>query len=310
MDRKQRVALTIRKEQADRVPRGELCIDDAVVSACLGVRDVAHPHRVEFASRLGLDLVCLPADYGRRGEKSRLPATDAVRWNGLDRWCTETDFFVFVLMDGGFSWGMRLLGFEDFMLAVARDAAKIQSLVRNVEAFNSALIREAASRGAHGIVIADDIAHGSGLMIPPESLRRFFFPSLARQAELARREGLSVFFHSDGNLDSVLDDLAHSGVDGLQCIEKGAGMMDLDAVRKKYGDRLCLWGNLDPALLTAPLNREELEREVSAIAATASRGGVIFGTSSGLFKGMLPGSIQYAYGLLSQEPPRISPVQI
>ena len=302
MDRKRRVALTIRKERADRPPRGELCIDDAVVSGFLGVTDVAHPHRVEFASRLGLDLICLPADYGLRGETHRLPATDVVRWNDLGRWRTETDFFVFVLLDGGFSWGMRLLGFEDFMVAVARDAAKIQSLVRDVEAFNFTLIRKAASQGAHGIVLADDIAHGSGLMIPPESLRRLFFPSIARQAELARSVGLSVFFHSDGNLNSILDDLAYSGVDGLQCLEKAAGM-DLDAVHKELGDRLCLWGNLDPALLTAPLNREELERQVSAITATAARGGVIFGTSSGLFKGMRPESIQYAYRLLSRQQP-------
>lgn len=299
MDPKRRVSLTIDGKQADRFPRGELLIDDAVQSAYFGSGGITFRHRLEFAEILGLDLICLQTDYGPQGTSFQLPVPDVPCWKDLDHWREETDLFLFALLDGGFSWCAKLLGFTNFMIAIGRCSAEVDSLVRQVEALNSDLIRRAASQGVDGIVIADDIAYSRGLMIGPEMLRRIFLPSLARQVRHARECGLRVFFHSDGNLEPVIDDLVDSGIDGLQCIEKAAGM-DLDTIQKRYGEQLCLWGNLDPAILTEPFDPTRLEAAVAAVTDAANRGGVIFGTSSGLFKGMGIESIRFVYELLRQ----------
>jgi uroporphyrinogen decarboxylase len=304
MNHKKRVALTIQRQRADRIPRGELCIDDGVVGAFLHVPHVTHRERLEFASRMDLDLICLSSDYGAGTRPDRLPAPDTLCWPDLAHWSVETDLFVFVMMDGGFSWGMKLLGFKDFMTAIMRRLPAIESILQEVDALNTVLMERAAAQGAHGVVIADDIAFTAGTMVAPDVLRRVFFPSVARQVECAHNLGLSVIFHSDGNLNSVLDDLAATGVDGLQCLEKAAGM-DLARTRKQYGDRLCFWGNLDPSLLTAPLDPLELEQQVRAVIHVANQGGIIFGTSSGLFKGMRPENLSYLHQLLSRQPCRL-----
>lgn len=294
-DSKSLVRRTIKRQAVDRIPVGELCIDDAVVAAFTGTSRVGFAQRRQVADRLGLDLICLGADYGSRNDSGALPAADAVGLNAVEAWAGQTDRFIFVLLDGGFQWGLKTLGFQQFLTMVMRQSTDVPDLLQHVEILNRRLIERAAGLGADGVVIADDIAYQHGLLLPPDRIKELFLPSLARQAEACHAAGLAVFFHSDGNLDAVLEDIAGSGFDGLQCIEAAAGM-DLAAVKADYGRQLCLWGNLDPACLVEEMSGEAIDACVEAVLASGAReGGLIFGTSSGLFQGMRPRSIERAY---------------
>lgn len=295
MSRKDRVLRAIRHQPVDRVPMGELCIDDAVVGAFLGIEKPSHRHRQAFAERIGLDLVCLATQYAERSLSKRLPAPELAGWPDLERWSRETDFFPVVLIEGAFAWGVRRWGFEGFMLKVVRDDPLIQALKLEIETLNTRLARSAAEKGATGIVLADDIAYQNGLLISPEMLRAAFFPTMARQVKIFKALGLQVFFHSDGNLGQILDDIVDAGFDGLQCIEEAAGM-DLLHLKRFYGHRLCLWGNLDPVFLTEPMAPGVLEVKVQDILSAGSPGsGFIFGTSSGLFRGVQAELVGRAY---------------
>jgi uroporphyrinogen decarboxylase len=294
-DSKSLVRRTIKRQAADRIPVGELCIDDAVVAAFTGISRVGFAQRRQVADRLGLDLICLGADYGPQNGGSALPAADAVGLNAVRQWAKQTDRFIFVLLDGGFQWGLKRWGFQKFLTMAMRRSADVSDLLQHVETLNRRLVTRAADLGADGVVIADDIAYQRGLLLPPDRIKNLFLPSLARQAEACHAAGLAVFFHSDGNLNAVLEDIAGSGFDGLQCIESAAGM-DLAAIKADYGHKLCFWGNLDPACLVEALSAEALDARVEAVLASGARdGGLIFGTSSGLFEGMQPGNIERAY---------------
>lgn len=294
-DSKSLVWRTIERKAADRIPVGELCIDDAVVRAFTGSSRVGFEQRREVADRLGLDLICLAADYGPPRDRGALPAAEAVGLNPIQVWAEQTDRFVFVLLDGGFQWGLKTYGFQQFLTMVMRQSTDVPDLLQHVETLNRRLIKRAADLGADGVVIADDIAYQHGLLLPPDRIKRLFLPTLARQTEACHAAGLAVFFHSDGNLDGVLEDIVGSGFDGLQCIESAAGM-DLAAIKAEYGSQLCFWGNLDPACLVEALSAEAIEARVEAVLASGARdGGLIFGTSSGLFEGMQPRNIERAY---------------
>lgn len=152
-----------------------------------------------------------------------------------------------------------------------------------------------ADSGINGVILADDIAYNQGVIARPSLLRETVIASLARQTEYAQRLGLPVFFHSDGNLTVVLDDIVAAAFDGLQCIESSAGM-DIGEVNKQYGEKLCLWGNLDPAELVEPRSLARLEQTVSRIViGSGSNRGLIFGTSSGLFAPMRLESLKTVY---------------
>jgi uroporphyrinogen decarboxylase len=295
LDSKSLVASAIRRQISHRVPVGELCIDDALVAAFTGTCRVGFRQRRQVADRLGLDLICLAADYGPLAAHGALPAADTVRWNAIESWAAQTDLFIFVLLDGGFAWGVKTWGFQQFTIKVMRRSADVAQLLRQVEALNQRLIGRAADLGADGVVIGDDIAYQRGLLLPPDRMKELFLPSLARQTEACHAIGFPVFFHSDGNLDAILEDIAGSGFDGLQGIESAAGM-DLAAIKAGYGQRLCLWGNLDPTHLVEASSPEIIAKRVETVLASGARnGGLIFGTSSGLFQGMRPMSIEWAY---------------
>ncbi|MFH0728530.1 MAG: uroporphyrinogen decarboxylase family protein [Pseudomonadota bacterium] len=300
MNHKNRVERSLRHQPTDKIPRGELCIDDTLVAAFLGIDAVNFSSRLEFIDRLDLDLICLPTRYGDDHPFHRMPDPRDVSWEDADSWQKKTDRFVFALLDGGFSWGVKLLGFEKFLVAISRRSPEVMELFGAAEQLNGELSRMATDKGIGGVVIADDIAHRGGPMVDPARLREHFFPSLARQTQIAQRHGHPVFFHSDGDLRAILPDIVRCGIDGLQCIEAAAGM-DLSEVKKDYGGRLCLWGNLDPVCLTAPVEEDEIETRVRMVLESGGTGGgFIFGTSSGLFQGMLRQNIEKAYGSLSR----------
>jgi uroporphyrinogen decarboxylase len=300
---KDRVAAAIRHRQVDRPPWGEIVIDDGVVRSFLGCRQVSFEERKELVCSLGLDLICLAPEFPEQSEGMFLPQADLAGWGDLEDWARKTDRFPFIILDGAFGWGMRLHGFEQFMVALVRDASALGSLIGDVERLNMGLARQARDRGAMGVLLAEDVAYQRGLMIGPELFRRCFLPSLARQTDALKALGLSVFFHSDGNIDKILPDLAAIGLDGWQCLESAAGM-DMGRIKERYGERLCLWGNLDPVHLLTPSPPEEIASRVVAICREAGRtGGFIFGTSSGLMKGILPENLRAVRDCLH----RISP---
>lgn len=298
LDARERVALAIAHRETDRIPTGEITIADEIIGTLLGLDGVTFPDRVEFVNHLGIDAVCESPEWPTA--TSRLPDPADASWNSIGAWATGTDRFVFAMLEGVFGWGTRLMGFNGFLTACLKGSKQLLDLIQGVERLNTDLAKRAAEAGANGILIADDIAHNQGTTVNPRALREFFFPSLRRQLDGIACSKIPVFFHSDGNLNAVIDDLVEIGFQGLQCIESGAGM-DLAHLKGTYGKRLCLWGSFDPRDLFLERNAEELERRVRHIIDVAAPGGgFIFGTSSGLVGGMRPENLAVVYRVVGE----------
>ena len=301
MTARQRVSLAINHIETDRVATGEITIADKVIGAFLHADHVTFSERAAFVNRLGIDAVCESPQW--TGPLSRLPDPEEARWADLSAWATQTDRFVFAMLDGIFGWCVRLMGFERFLLISVKRSQELSDLLDKVERLNISLARQAADAGANGILIADDIAYTQGTTVSPEALRAFFFPSLERQIQGIASLKIPVFFHSDGNLNAVMDDLVATGVLGVQCLESQAGM-DLGVLKTQYGDRICLWGNLDPQDLFLKKDPQDLRRTVKQIIHTgAPGGGFIFGTTSGLVDGMRRENLETAYQTVSEGGP-------
>ncbi len=68
--------------------------------------------------------------------------------------------------------------------------------------------------------------------------------------------------HSDGNLLPFLEDFLGLGIAGLHPNEEGA--MDIRAVKRDYGDRICVLGNVDLNVLGlgTPEDADQTVREL------------------------------------------------
>lgn len=285
------VMAAIQGRPVERIPKGELCIEDSVIERELNSSRVDFTERSAFVSRLGLDLICLSPVYDATG---KLPSVSQVCWPDLKQWVLETPLYSFVLIDGAFGWGGRILDYRQFLTMPYRNEAALVDLVASVEKLNLELVQRLSAQGVNGIIVAEDIAYQKGFLINPHTIRKFFLPSLARQAEAVSRAGMHFFYHSDGNYSELLPDLIAAGVDGLHCVDRQSGMV-LSTLQREYGEWLCFWGTLDPGELTVKRAPEYLEQLRKQVRSEASRSGYILGTTSGIFEGICLANLEEIY---------------
>lgn len=271
-----RVDNAIKGLPTDRVPFGELFVDPLFCQEMLGSGRSTFSLAKEFWELLGLDLIVFHPGY----EKETL--RDALA--GISRWREKTDFYVFAIIGGGFSKAFDTLGFSKFMQDIVKDPAGMKKIIRKLTVEELETGYRCIEAGAQAVMIGDDIAYQKGTYISPKQLRQLSFPALQEQVEKLKERGVPVFFHSDGNLNTVLDDLLGMGFDGLQGLEPGADM-DLAAVKEKTGDSITLMGNVDLSCLHRGAEEKEIVDVVKNTLKSAKKGGrYIFGTSGGLHK--------------------------
>jgi uroporphyrinogen decarboxylase len=270
-----------------RVLRGELVIDDAFVRDFVGLEGDAIPWAARHAvlQRLRHDLAVVSFSHGW-GSPVQPDEEEALFL--LRKWRSETDLFVFALVDGPFSAAAKAWGWEQALVKLTRVAADVPRFMAEAVVEQAEFIQRLAAGGADGILVGDDIAYRRSAYVQPAALRQSYFPYLTVLVEACQQAGLPVVFHSDGNLWDVLADLVATGINGIQGLEPGAGM-SLAGVRARVGPELCLWGNVDVGWLAQPRPATEISAEVSKLLIPVAGSPVILGTSGGLMAG-LPGA--------------------
>ena len=119
----------------------------------------------------------------------------------------------------------------------------------------------ARHRLAPVIQCCEDVACKTGLMVSPDLLREHFFPRFKCVIAPLVEAGIKVIWHSDGDITEVLDDAVEIGIDGINPVDPSAGM-DLGAVRRRYGDKLILVGNVGTSHVLSRGTPEEVRADV------------------------------------------------
>ena len=127
------------------------------------------------------------------------------------------------------------------------------------------------------VLIACDIAHKEGPLVSPRFMAEHYFPRVKRIALAYQKHGLKVFYHSEGNLWPMLEDLVGTGIDGLNPCEPHSHM-DVQDVRAKYPN-LVLWGGVDNSYLLVNGTAEEVRQRVEGLKAFGKDGGLLIGST-------------------------------
>jgi uroporphyrinogen decarboxylase len=138
------------------------------------------------------------------------------------------------------SWLM--CGMENILLKMHTDLDFVQCLFARIASWKRALARQYVEAGVDILRLGDDIGSQHGMLMAPKMWRKTLKPLLAGIIAHAResRPDVPVFYHSDGNIRDVIDDLIEIGVTILNPVQPEA--MDPVEVKKRYGDKLTLWG--------------------------------------------------------------------
>lgn len=128
-------------------------------------------------------------------------------------------------------------------------------------------------RGVDMLWLADDVGAEHAMMISPETFREMIKPKMGYMiGELKKKnKNVKVAFHSDGYIEPVIDDLIEVGVDLLNPIQPES--MDPASIKKRYGDRIALWGTLSTQATLPFGGPEAVTNEVKERIRTCAPGG-------------------------------------
>ncbi|MBM3892615.1 MAG: hypothetical protein FJ388_26145, partial [Verrucomicrobia bacterium] len=179
---------------------------------------------------------------------------------------------VFLTHDG-FEFAHYLRGGMDTLfMDYIENPGLVHELSEMILDYKVRLMQQAIDAGADAIVSGDDYAARKGPLMSPRHFREFVLPYLARSVAAAHAKGVPYIKHTDGNLWSILDMIVEAGIDALDPIEPIAGM-DIGEVKRRYGDRLALVGNVDCTRLLPSATPAEVEEAVKETIAKAAVGG-------------------------------------
>jgi len=327
MNHKERVRLAIAHKEPDRVPKGELDVEVAFSRALvgedlslrelklrtyeilnldlMGIGDWPRPKigetpegyailrdvwgRVMVDSGVSVETIEYPIPDLDKADQYTFPTADSIPGDEV-RWAAEnTDYFIGCLVNSVFEDVYNLIGFEKYMLTIAREPEKLRPLAQKCAEFEVAKACKFLDLGADMIFIVEDIAHNTGTFMSPQMLRSEIFPFMRWQVEQIKLyKDVPVFFHSDGNLNAVIEDIIACGFDGLQALQPTAGM-DIAKLKAQYGERLCLMGNIDLNYVLCFGTPEEVEETVrQTIQVAAPGGGYILSTCNSLIRSIPP----------------------
>jgi hypothetical protein len=133
--------------------------------------------------------------------------------------------------------------------------------------------------GIEAVFCGDDIAFRSGPLLRPQWFAAHYFPRLARVADAYHAQGIAVLFHSDGDLNLILDGLVDAGIDGLNPIEVLAHM-DVADIHRRHPD-LFMAGGVDVSQLL-PLGKPQAVYDTVRRTIDAAEGRIMIGSTTEL----------------------------
>lgn len=169
------------------------------------------------------------------------------------------------------SWYLH--GLEDTMLDMVRRPDYASELFDKVMEFPLKAGLNLIDSGVDMIWLGDDVADQRGMMLSLPMWRRFFKERYAKMfaAFKAKKKDIVLAYHSCGNCEKILDEMAEIGLDVINPIQPLA--MDPKAIKQRYGKTLSLFGAVDVQQLMPFGTPEQITATVEDYRASLGAGG-------------------------------------
>lgn len=187
---------------------------------------------------------------------------------------------------GPFTTTWMLLGYERLSLALYDDPDFLRDLAGVALRFARTAATRMAGAGVDGLIISEDLGSSAGGLLNPALFRELYRPVLGELIAHIHGLGMPVFFHSCGCIRDYLADLVELGIDVIHPLQRTAGM-DLAEVKRAYGGRVAICGNIDSSRTLPYGTPDAVEAEVrEALRIAAPGGGYILASDHSLHDGI------------------------
>lgn len=247
---------------------------------------------IQTAAHYEHDAIFLHPNPDRVEETMRL--IDSVRQQTGDR------FFLMRHGDATFSLpdGSQIAEFC-YRLADAPDQVKDEAQ-RMVDKALANAVRYQRHGGLDGFSLCADYCFNDGPFLSPKMFSIFIAPYLTQLVCGYRELGFYVIKHTDGNIMPILDQLVAANPHALHSLDPQAGV-DIAEVKRLVGNKVCLIGNVNCALLDTGTDEEVIESARYALRSGMPGGGYIFSSSNTIYNGMRLARYQLMLKVWQQE---------
>jgi len=152
-----------------------------------------------------------------------------------------------------------LRGSEETFIDIAEDPDLVKENLKLIHDYNLKQLEFWAKTNVDALFFMDDWGSQISLLINPEIWRELFKPYYKEYKQLAASYGKFLFMHSDGFIESIMDDLVEIGVDA---INSQVFCMDMEKLSQKYNGKITWWGEIDRQTVMASENYNLAEKSV------------------------------------------------
>jgi uroporphyrinogen decarboxylase len=255
--------------------------ESKAISACLGLDNISYLLRaptyanmhtgIDGRTFVGSGMIKTEADLSMIDLPD--PYDDALYREAEEYIAERGDYAACFVTRIGFFQVVLSLGLEGFSMALYDKTAMVEKMLDMYFDWMAVVAERMCKIGFDVFWSTDDFAHKSGLMFSPKVFEELLVP---RYRKVLEKVTIPWVLHSDGDITEVMDLFIDLGATGFHPIERGA--MDIAAVKKAYGDRVCLLGNVDLNILGAG-TPEETDEEVKYLIQNVAPGGGYIVTS-------------------------------
>ena len=186
-----RVISAIQHRSGVPVARGELTLDLSFARDFLKWQDRGRSVKLlsnkdllmECCRSLELDLVCIQS-----GKTVEIESGHSLSMNDIDP-ISRSGFFVFWVVNGAFQSMMARRGMMALLMDIASSPDDVCNELRQLSDEVVATMAHGVAAGAHGIIIADDIAYQRSTYMSPDFVERYLLPIWQDQVSAARELG-------------------------------------------------------------------------------------------------------------------------
>jgi len=215
--------------------------------------------------------------------------------------CLPPNMKLIVQLGYLFMGAWQMMGFENFCVQLADDPEFVQAVVDRLADSQLAVLETLLQHDCVGAVwMPDDLCYNSGPVVAPRHYSKFIYPWYARMIERCHQANRPVGLHSDGDLTRLLPALVECGFDAIHPFEPP--LNDIVAIKKHWGHRIAVCGNIDLKATLIGGTPETVEAEVRDKAAQlAPGGGWLVGSSNSIpdfvpienYQALLAASLKY-----------------
>jgi len=147
-------------------------------------------------------------------------------------------------VNGIYEAGWQIRGYEPFLMDMATRPEWCETLMDKALERNLKVARAAAQAGVDVFRCGENIANQNGMTFGIERWRRLIKPRWAKVWALCReiKPDMLIYYHADGNIESIIDELIEIGVTLLNPIQPEC--LDVAGIAERYKDKILFDGGI------------------------------------------------------------------